>query len=57
VKELSSPVDSMPVLLLWTALKERWKRNQKYCNVLGGSIHDGALLHYESQYTTVNYKQ
>lgn len=30
VKELSSPVDSMPVLLLWTALKERWKRNQKY---------------------------
>jgi hypothetical protein len=25
--------------------------------LLGGSIHDGTLLHYEIQYTTVNYNQ
>jgi hypothetical protein len=28
-----------------------------YCNVLGGSIHDGTLLHYKSQYITVKHSQ
>jgi hypothetical protein len=28
-----------------------------YCNVLGGSIHDGTLLHSKSQYTTVKHSQ
>jgi hypothetical protein len=28
-----------------------------YCNVLGGSIHDGTLLHYKSQYTTVEHSR
>jgi hypothetical protein len=28
-----------------------------YCNVLGGSIHDGTLLHSKSQYTTVRHSQ
>jgi hypothetical protein len=46
-------------------LNEDWgfnKRNQflcvcTYCNVLGGSIHDGTLLHSKSQYTTVKHSQ
>jgi hypothetical protein len=29
----------------------------KYCNVLGGSIHDGTLLHSKSQYTTVKHSR
>jgi hypothetical protein len=28
-----------------------------YCNVLGGSIHDGTLLHSKSQYTTVKHSK
>jgi hypothetical protein len=28
-----------------------------YCNVLGGSIHDGTLLHCKSQYTTVKHSR
>jgi hypothetical protein len=31
--------------------------SHKYCNVLGGSIHDGTLLHSKSQYTTVKHSQ
>jgi hypothetical protein len=28
-----------------------------YCNILGGSIHDGTLLHYKTQHTTVKHSQ
>jgi hypothetical protein len=40
-------------------MKLLWDREDyvMYCNVLGGSIHDGTLLHSKSQYTTVKHSQ
>jgi hypothetical protein len=38
----------------------KWSYNTKVwtiCNVLGGSIRDGTLLHSKSQYTTVKHSQ
>jgi hypothetical protein len=51
------------VLVSWLAsgstyiFKDAQISKEKYCNVLGGSIHDVTLLHSKSQYTTVKHSQ
>jgi hypothetical protein len=53
--QTSSFLTSLHILHLYSPSSTSNSSRPSYCNVLGGSIHDGTLLHSKSQYTTVKY--